>query len=81
MKYKWSNKITEGSKVYKYCLNADLPPIIFNKDDTYTVKCQGVKPMTYDEWKDAEKRAIEVGEKKAKEVRKFNRKEAENNKE
>lgn len=71
--YKWSSKKREGSKMVKYCLTADLPPVICNIDGTYSVKCSGEKPMTYKEWSDAEKRAIEIGLKKAKEVRKFNK--------
>lgn len=70
---KWE-EVFEGSKKVSYCQNATLPPIIINKDKTYTVKAPGEKPMTYKEWDDAEKRAIDIGKRKAKEIRDFNRK-------
>lgn len=74
-KYKWSKKKLEGSKMVRRCLNADLPGIVCNKDETYTVSAPGVKPMTYKEWKDAEQRAVEIGLKGKKEVRKLERQE------
>ena len=71
--YKWGPKKLVGSKMVCSCLNADLPGIICNKDKTYTVKAPGTKPMTYEEWDDAVARAIDIGQKAKKEVRKLER--------
>lgn len=75
-KYKWSNKKLEGSKMVRYCQNADLPRIICNKDETYTVEVPGAKPMTYKEWEEAVKKSVELGKKAKKAVRKFEKENA-----
>ena len=73
-KYKWGAKKLVGSKMVRSCTNADLPGIICNKDKTYTVEAPSVKTMTYKEWDDAVNRAIDIGKKAKKEVRKLERK-------
>lgn len=71
--YKWT-KVSENGKWANYCTTHDLPVIISLKNDKYKVEA-GKDSRIEDSWEAAVKYAIEIGKKRAKAVRKFNKQE------
>lgn len=77
--YKWLD-VFEGTHWESYCTSHDLPHIIHlkgktKKDKKYKVDA-GKDSRIEDTWKAATEYAIEIGKKRAKAVRKFEKQEA-----